>query len=158
MIQADVEPDWRIERAVLVQAQPGQFIIKNFRSFRVCEVTVRQTPIGNCARDPMNQLPHRSFSSALVRIGTVRDVTIKIFRDSYFGRERAPAFRNFDIILLEDDFAAVIGDFRGALFPFNLIKGRNSAIAEHALKTQAGFFPLVRLISSAYRRFGWSFK
>src|SRR4030095_15900932 len=38
MIQADVEPDRRIERTVLVQAQPGQLIVKNLTSFRVSAV------------------------------------------------------------------------------------------------------------------------
>ena len=158
MIQADVEPDRRIERAVLVQAQPGQFIVKNFRSFRIREVAVRQSPVGNRARDAVNQLPHRSFSSALIWIGAVRDVAVKIFRDSYFGRQRAPAFRDFDVLLLKDDFATVIGDFGGAPFPFNLIKWGNSGIAEHALKTQAGLFLFVGLVSSAHSRFTWSFK
>jgi len=37
MIQADVEPDRRVESAVLIQAQPGQFIVKNFRSFRIAK-------------------------------------------------------------------------------------------------------------------------
>src|SRR5213080_4008164 len=106
----------------------------------------------------MNQLPYRSFSSALVRIGAVRDVAVKIFRDSYFGRERAPAFRDFDVLLLKDDFSTVIGDFRGAPFPFNLIKWGNSGIAEHTLKTKACLFLFVSLVSSAHSRFTWSFK
>jgi hypothetical protein len=37
MIQPDVEPDRRIERAVLVQAQPGQFVVKSFRRFRIAK-------------------------------------------------------------------------------------------------------------------------
>src|SRR5207245_4989707 len=73
MIQTNVEPDWRVKRAVLVQAKPGQFIVKNFRSFRIREVTICYSPIGDRPRDPMNQLSHRSFSSAFVRIGAVGD-------------------------------------------------------------------------------------
>jgi hypothetical protein len=54
MVQPYVEPDWRIEGAVLVQAQPGQFVIKSFRSFRVCEVTIGDSTVSNGARDAMN--------------------------------------------------------------------------------------------------------
>ena len=158
MIQADVEPDRRVERAVLVHAEPGQFIVKNLRSFRIREITVRHSPIGNRARHSMNELPHGSFSSALVWIGAVRDVAVKVFRDGDLGRERAPAFRDFDVLLLENHFAAVIGDFRGAPFPFNLIKWRNSGIAEHALKMHTGLFLFVGLVSSAHGRFMWSFQ
>ena len=54
MIQPYIEPDRRIERAVLVQAQPGQFVIKSFRSFRIGEVTIRDSTVGDGARDAMN--------------------------------------------------------------------------------------------------------
>ena len=104
----------------------------------------------------MNQLPHRSFSSALVWIGAVRDVAVKILRDRYFGRERAPALRDFDVLLLKDDFGTVIGDFRGAPLPFNLIKWRNRGIAEQALKTQGALLLFVVPVSSAHGRFRWA--
>jgi hypothetical protein len=32
--------------------------------------------------------------------------------------------RHLDVLLLENDLAAVVGDFRGAPFPFDLIKWR----------------------------------
>ena len=54
MIQSNVEPNWRIEGAVLVQAQPAQLIIKSFGSFRICEITIPNSAVGNGARDAMN--------------------------------------------------------------------------------------------------------
>ena len=54
MIQPNIEPDRRIKRAVLVQAQPGQLVIKSFGSFRICEVIVRDSTVGDRARDAMN--------------------------------------------------------------------------------------------------------
>src|SRR4029077_20103424 len=54
MIQPYVEPNRRIERTVLVQAQPGQLVIESFRSFRICEVTIRDSTVGDRARDAMN--------------------------------------------------------------------------------------------------------
>jgi hypothetical protein len=49
-----------------------------------------------------------------VRIGAVGDVAVEIFRDRDFRGERAPALRDLDVFLLENDLAAVVGDFRGA--------------------------------------------
>ena len=79
MVQANVEPDRRIKRSVLIQTKPGQFVVKSFRGLCIREVTICNSPVGNRARDTMNQLPHRSFSSAFMRIGAVPDVAVEIF-------------------------------------------------------------------------------
>jgi hypothetical protein len=88
----------------------------------------------------MNQLPHRSFSSAFMGISAVGDVAIEIFRDRYLGRERTPTFRDFDVLLPEDNLAAVVSYLRCAPFPFDLIEWRDGGLAEEALKTQASIF------------------
>jgi len=75
-------------------------------------------------------LPYRSFSSALVRVGAVSNVAVEIFRHGDFRGERAPILRDLNVFLLEDDFPAVVGDFRSAPFPFDLIKRRDGSIAE----------------------------
>ncbi len=72
MIQTDVEPHRRIERAVLVQAQPGQFFVKNF-PVRLAEITVRDAPVRNGARDAVDELAHGSFA-----LGSML-LTVKIF-------------------------------------------------------------------------------
>ena len=137
MIQADVEPDRAVESAMLIRAKPGQLVIKNLRGFRVGEIAIRQAAIGDRAGDPMNQLPHRRFAAAGVRVGPVGDVAVEIFRDGDLGRQRAPAFRHLDVFLLEDDLAAVIRDLRRAAVPFELIERRNLGVAENPLKPQA---------------------
>ena len=91
-------------------------------------------------------------------IGAVRDVAIEIFRDRYLGRERAPGFRDLDVLLFEDNLAAVIGDLGGAPFPLDLIKGRDGKIAENALKTQAAVFLFLDSVFSTHSRFRWSVK
>ena len=78
MIQAYIEPDRRIKCTVLVQTQPGQFIVENFGSFLIREIPIRHSPVGNRARNPMNELAHRSFSSAFVRICAVSYVAVEI--------------------------------------------------------------------------------
>ena len=84
----------------------------------------------------MDQLAHGSFASAFVRISSVRDVAVKIFRDHDLRRERAPDLRHLDVFLLENDLAAVVGDFRRALFPFDLVERRDLRVAENALEPQ----------------------
>ena len=101
----------------------------------------------------MNQLPHRSFAAAFVRIGPVRDVAIEIFRDRDLGRQRAPALRHLDIFLLENHLAAILGDLRRAPFPIDLIERRDFRVAEHALEAKPRIFLLTRPIFCAERRF-----
>ena len=90
MIQTNVEPNRRVEGAVLIQAKPGQFIIKNLRRFRVHEIAVGHTPIRDRLSDAMYQLAHRSFAAALVRVGAIGNVAVKIFRNRDFSGERTP--------------------------------------------------------------------
>ena len=85
----------------------------------------------------MNQLPHRSFATALVRIGAVGDVAVEIFRDRDLGRQRAPRLRHLDVFLLENDLPAVVRDLSGAAFPFDLVEWGDLCIAKHSLETQA---------------------
>jgi hypothetical protein len=61
MIEADVEPDGRVERAILVQAEPGQFVVI-YLAIRFAEVTVLDAPVGNRAADPVDQLPDGGFA------------------------------------------------------------------------------------------------
>src|SRR5207248_140497 len=143
MIQTNIEPNRRIKRAMLVRAQPRQIIIEDLGSLFIREVAICYSPIGDRSRHAVNQLPHRRFSSAIVRISPVRNIAIEIFRDGNLRRQLAPAFWHLDVFLLKNHLSAIIGDFCRALFPFDLIKRRDSSVAKHALKSQAGVFLLV---------------
>ena len=140
VIEPDVEPHRRVERAVLVHAEPGQLVVESLGRFRVCEIAVLDAPVGDRAGDAVDELAHRSFASALVRIGAVGDVAVEILRDGDLRGELAPALRHLDVFLLEDHLAAVVGDFRGAAFPFDLVEWRDGRIAEHPLETQTAIF------------------
>ena len=61
MKQPHVEPDRRVERAVLVQAQPGQFLVENL-AVRLAEIAVRDAPIRNRPGNAMNELAHRGLA------------------------------------------------------------------------------------------------
>ncbi len=86
----------------------------------------------------MDQLTHGSFPSALVWIGSVRDVAVEIFRNRDLGRERAPIFWNLDVLLFEDDLPAVVRDFSRPFLPLDLLEWRELRVAENALKPQPG--------------------
>ena len=53
VVQTNVEPDRRVERGVLVQAQPGEFLVKNFPVFFV-EVTILDSPVRDGPGDAMD--------------------------------------------------------------------------------------------------------
>ena len=90
VIQTDIEPNWRVEGAVLIQAEPGQFIVKNLRCFRVREIAIGHAPIRDRLSDAMNQLAHRSLTTALVRVGAIGEIAVKVFRNRDFSGEWAP--------------------------------------------------------------------
>src|SRR5207247_9038339 len=116
---------------------PGHSIVMILPRFRTRAVPLFYSPIGARPRGPTNQLSHRSFSSAFVRIGAVGDVAVEIFRDCDFGRERAPTLRHFDVLLLEDNLAAVVIDFRCDAFPCDLIGCISGRGAVYAIGTRA---------------------
>ena len=58
---------------------------------------------------------------------------VKIFGDDDFGGELRPGFGDFDAFLFENDFIVVVGNFRGALVPFDLVERLDLRIAKDAV-------------------------
>jgi hypothetical protein len=129
MIKADIEPDGRIEGAILIDAQPGQFIVKNL-PFGLVEIAVAHAPIGDGPADAMDQLADGRFPFAGVLLA------VKVFRDHHFGGQEGPGFGHLDIFLFENDLAAVIGDFGRAFLPFDLIERFDLGIAKNPFDGQ----------------------
>ena len=142
MIEADVEPDRRVERAVLVDAEPGQVVVENFRVLLRLEVAVLDAPVGDGARDAMDELAHGGLAAVLVRVGAVGDVAVEIFRDRDLRRQHAPALRHLDVLLLEDRLAGIVGDLRRALLPLDLVVGMDAGLGEGGLESQAALLEL----------------
>ena len=84
VIQADVEPDGRIERAVLMQAQPGEVAIEVLAVFAGGEVAVGDAPVGDRAGDAVNHLADAVFAFGRARFA------VEIFADDDVGRQGAP--------------------------------------------------------------------
>ena len=62
MVQADVEPDGRIERAILMQAHPGEVTVEVFAVFQAGEVAVGDAPVGDGAGHTMDHLLDAGFA------------------------------------------------------------------------------------------------
>ena len=131
VVEAAVEPDRRIEGAVLVDAQPGQFVAENFSVFRRGEIALGLAPIGNCARDAADKLLDAMFAFA----GAV--LAVEIFGDDDFRRQDRPTLRDLDVLLFEDRLAGFIRDFGSPPFPLEFIEWPHVRLAEHAGHGQA---------------------
>ena len=79
----------------------------------------------------MRQTRWISCRTEVSRSGSVQ-FAVKIFRDHDFGRQQRPGLGHFDIFLFENDLAGVVGDFGGALVPFDLVERLDLGIAENA--------------------------
>jgi len=99
--------------------------VKNF-AISLAEIAVRDAPVRDGAGDAMDELAHGSLALGGVLFA------VKIFRHDDFRGEDRPRLRHFNVLLLEDDFAGIIGDFGGALVPFDLVEWLHVGVAEHA--------------------------
>ena len=132
VVQPAVEPDRRIERAVLIDAQPRQLIAKNFRIFLAGEIALRLAPIRNRPRDAPHELPGAVL--ALVRAV----FAVEILGDNHFRCQRRPTLRDLDVFLFENRLPGIVGDLRRAPVPLQLVERMNIRLAENAHNRQTG--------------------
>src|SRR5204862_1994852 len=59
--ETHVKPDRRIERPVLIDAQPGQLVVKH-SAVRPAEVTVTDAPVRDRSTDPLKELLDRRLT------------------------------------------------------------------------------------------------
>ena len=126
VIEPDVEPDRRIECAVLIQAQPGQLIVKHF-AVGLGEIAVLDPPIRDRPANAVNELPHGGFPLRRALLA------VKVLGNDHLGGQQRPRLGHFDVLLLENDFPGVVGDFRGPPLPFQLVEGIDLGVAENPL-------------------------
>ena len=124
MEKTDVEPNRGIESAVLVEAEPGQFIVKQLAAGLV-EIAVAHAPIRQRAADAVDELADGGFAFAGVLLA------VKILGDDHLGGQFGPGLGRLDVILPEDDLAGVVGDFGRAPVPFDLVEGFDVGVAEN---------------------------
>ena len=112
VVQADVEPDRRIERAVLVDAEPGQVAVEVLAVGLRAEVAVADAPIGDRARHAVDELLDGVLPLRRV------DLAVEVLAHDDVRRQLAPGGRNLTGGLLEEDLAVLPLDRRGAELPF----------------------------------------
>jgi hypothetical protein len=110
----------------------GQLVAKSIARGGIRKVAAFFAPANNRIHHAADQLPHGSFP--LRGAG----LSVKIFADDDVRRRLRPALRYFDILLLENRDALFVPDQRGALFPFDLVEGRNFSVREVTLKHEPG--------------------
>jgi hypothetical protein len=85
------------------------------------------------------------LAPAFCGIRPIRDIAVEIFRDGNFRGQFAPTTWHFDVLLFENNLAAVIGDFGSAALPFQLVERRSLASLNTRLKRRpVRPLPLVR--------------
>ncbi len=137
VVEANIEPDGRIEGTELVDAEPGQFLVEGLGVLLRLEVAVGDAPIGDGAGDAVDELADGGLAAVLVGIGAVGDVAVEVLRNGDLGGEHAPALGHLDVFLLEDGLAGIVGDLRGPLFPVDFVEGMDVGLREDGLEREA---------------------
>ena len=127
---------------MLVDAEPGEFVVEGFGVGVGGEVAVLAAPVGDGAGDAVDELPDAGFAFGGV------DFAVEVLADDDVGGELAPGFGDLAVGLFEDDAAAFVLDGGGAPVPGDLVEGVNPLGAED---TGDGHAPLSRCGSGVLR-------
>jgi len=117
MIQSDVEPDRRIERDVLVQAEPGELAVEPLAVLGPGEVAVGHAPIGDGAGDAMNEPAHAGLALRRAQLA------VKVLAYHHVGGQLAPGGRDLGVPLLEHHLPVLALDRRRAQVPVHGVEG-----------------------------------
>ena len=129
--EPDVEPDRRVERAVLVQAEGRQLVVEPLGVLGGGEVAVVAAPVGDRPGHPVDELADRVLPLALRGTAVAAGhVAVEVLADDDVGGELAPAAGNLAVGLLEDRPAALVLDLRRAEVPVDLVKRADPLGAE----------------------------
>ena len=124
VVQADVEPDGRVEGAILVDAKPRQLVIERVGVLLRGEVALLLPPVGDGARDAVDELLEAVLALAVGgRAVALLDVAVEVLARDDVDRQRAPAFGELDVGLLEDGLARVVLDRGRAALPGDRVEG-----------------------------------
>jgi len=128
---AEVKPNWRVERHVLMQEQVAQLVVERVRVGVGGEVAVLLAPIIDGIGDAGDQLSDGVF--ALRRA----DLAPEIFGDNHFGGKLRPRGGNFAVFLLEHDAALPVRDRRRTLVPLGRRVDIRARLGEQTLEADA---------------------
>src|SRR5262249_35758979 len=113
--RADVEPDRRVERHLLVHEQVGELGLEGLGLGRVGEVPLLVAPAADLLDDAVEQLPDAALAPRGAKLAA------EVLRRDDVGRKLRPGLRHLDVVLLEDLLAALALDPGGAPLPGHLV-------------------------------------
>src|SRR5207237_6099989 len=116
LLEADVEPDRRVEGRLLVQQDRGQLRFEGVGVVGAREVAALAAPLGDRAGDAADHLLDR----ALALLGA--HLAAEVLLGDDVGRVLRPALRELDSALLES-WILRIADQRVADLPLDLVEG-----------------------------------
>src|SRR5205085_4964747 len=125
LLEADVEPDRRVERGELVDEDRLQLGLEGLGLLLAREVAALATP----AADRRDDAPDHLFDARLA-LGRAHAAAEVLLRDDV-GRGLRPELRELDVLLLEDGLV-LARDVGGALLPLDLLErvaSRNGEVA-----------------------------
>src|SRR5262249_765119 len=134
--EADVEPDGRIERAVLIEAQGRQLVVEPLGVLFRGEVSVVATPVGNGPGHAVDQL-----ADAGLPLGCV-ELAVEVLARDDICCQSAPCPGNLAVDLLEDGPSLLVLDLRRPDLPIHLIERVDTLRAEDTWDDHARVLPL----------------
>ena len=130
-LDADVEPDRRVEAHLLVDEKMGQLGLEGLEVRVGREVVLRLGPAGDREDDPVDQLA----DARLALLGA--EVAAEVLADDDVRRELRPEVRDLDVLLLEDELAGLVADRGGPGLPGDLVVGVDARGGPAALEGEA---------------------
>jgi hypothetical protein len=131
-VASHVEPDWRVEGRVLADEDVHEFVVEGGAVFRSAEVALRHAPIADRLGNAGDELADSGFA-----FGSA-DLAVEILAGHDVGGGHRPVFRDFDVLLLEDDSTMGVGNLSGAEIPLDFVIGRDARLGEQPTEREAG--------------------
>ena len=117
LLDADVEPDRRVEAGVLVEEDVLELGVEGLGVLLGGEVAVRPAPGGDGVRHPADEL-----ADAALAVGGV-ELPPEVLGDHHVGRRLRPEFGHLDVLLLEDLLPLLVRDHGIAQLPLDGVEG-----------------------------------
>ena len=115
LLDADVEPDRRIEAGLLGEHQVGQFHAEILAILGGLEVAVLLAPVGDGVDHALHQLRHRGLAVGRPQLA------VEILAGDDVGGGLRPVHRHFDVALLKNHRTFVVADRGGTRLPLDLV-------------------------------------
>ena len=131
LLDADVEPDRRVERHLLVDEEVGQLGLEGGEVLVGREVVLGLGPGRDRVDDAIDEL-----ADARLALGRA-EVAAEVLADDDVGGELRPEVGDLDVLLLEDRLARLVGDAGGPVLPGDLVVGMDAGTGPAALEGQA---------------------